>query len=129
MDKIQYFFAAVYQSIKSRRPNGTPYLNLCLGITGTLLLNIVDVLLILKVWFHTNLISQSKNTFIVCFISLAVLIMLLVRVVIPIDTIRDIEVDQRNVKRMGFLFIAYFMLSVAFMIVLLILTRSDIHQH
>jgi hypothetical protein len=126
MESIQYFFAAVYQSIKSRRPDGTPYFNLCLGIAGILLLNIVDALLMLKIWFHTNLISQSKNTFIVGFLSLAVLIIVLVRAIIPIDTIRDVEVDQKDVKRKGLLFISYFMLSVALMIVLLILTRPNV---
>jgi hypothetical protein len=125
MYKIQYFFASVYQGIKKRRPDGTPYFNLGLGVAGTLLLNIFDALLILKIWFHTNLISDSKNTFIVSFLSLAVLIIFLFRTIIPIDTIRDIEVEPRDVKWMGFFFISYYMLSTALMIVLLILNRSN----
>jgi hypothetical protein len=129
MNKIQFFFAAVYQSIKSRRPDGTPYFNLCLGITGTLLLNLVNFLLILKIWFHTNLLSPSEGTFIAYFLCLSVFIMFLLRVVIPIDVIRDIEVDQRNVRRLGLVFISYFMLNVAFMTVLLILSRPGTVQH
>jgi hypothetical protein len=123
MEKIQYFFAAVYQSIKSRRPDGTPYFNLCLSIAGVLLLKIFDALLILKIWFHTDLVSQSKNTFIISFLSIAVLIILLFRAIIPIDTIRDIEVNPKDVKRIGVFFISYFILSIAFTMVLLILTR------
>jgi len=125
MEKIQYFFAAVYQSIKSRRPDGTPYFNLCLSIAGILLLNIVDALLILKIWVHTDLISQSKNTFVISFLSLAVLIIFLFKAIIPIDKIRDIEVNPRDVKRIGFFFISYFILSVAIMIVLLVLTQPN----
>jgi len=123
MEKIKYFFAAVYQSIKSRRPDGTPYFNLCLGITGILLLNFIDILLVLKIWLHKNFISDSKNTFIICFLSLAVLIMILLRSLLPIDDVSDIEVEEKDIKIMGFLFISYFMVSTAFMIILIILTR------
>jgi hypothetical protein len=129
MYKINYFFAAVYQSIKSRRPDGTPYFNLCLGITGSVLLNVVNVLLILKIWFHTNLMSSSEGTFIAYFLSLSIIIMLLLRVLIPIDAVRDIEVKPKDIKRMGLFFISCFMLSVVFMVVLLILSRPDTLQH
>jgi len=129
MYKILYFFAAVYQSIKSRRPDGTPYFNLRLGITGTLLLNLVAVLLIIKVWFHINLMTSSGDVFLVYFLSLSTLIMCLLWFIIPIDEIRDIEVAPKDIKWMGLFFISYYMLSIAFMAVLLILSRADTLHH
>ncbi|TSD67484.1 hypothetical protein FFF34_008855 [Inquilinus sp. KBS0705] len=125
MGKIRYFFAAVYQSIKSRRPDGTPYFNLCLGVTGILLLNLFDVLLILKMGVHKNLISDSKNTFIIWFLSLAILIMILLKLFMPIDDIKDVEVEKKDVKLMGFLIISYYTLSLAFTIILISLTRPS----
>ena len=125
MEKIKYFFAAVYQSIKSRRPDGTPYFNLCLGITGILLLNIMDILLIFKIWGHIDFLAGSKNTFLVYFLSLAFIIFFLIKLVIPIDEIRDIDVDEKDVRVMNTLFFAYFMLSIAFLGVLLILSRAS----
>jgi hypothetical protein len=124
MKTIKYFFASVYQSIKSRRPSGTPYFNLSLGITGILLLNIVDLLLILKIWLHINLITETKSTFITCFISLAILIIFLIRMIMPFDELNDIDVDQSDIKRNNFLFFLYGMLSVALMVILLILSRK-----
>ena len=127
MERIKYYFAAVYQSIKSRRPDGTPYSNLCLGITGALLLNLMGALMMLKVWFHKNLITDSETTFLIWFISLAVSIMFLLRFVFPIDDIRDIEVDKKDIKLMNFLFFAYFMLSIAFVMTFLVLNGRITH--
>ena len=124
MDKILYFFAAVYQSIKNRRPGGTPYFNLCMGITAILLLNTFSFLIILKTWFHVNLISDSKNTFIVWFLALAISIFFLIRIIMPLDNISDIEVPQKDVKKMGLIIISFYMLSVVVMMLLIFLTRT-----
>ena len=104
MEKISYFFAAVYQSIKSRRPDGTPYANLILGTTGILLLDIFNSMLVLEIWFHVHIISHSKILFAFYFIFLAAMIFMLIKTLIPIDQIREVEVTQRDVKMLNFFF-------------------------
>lgn len=81
------------------------------------------MLLIFKIWCHINLMARSKNTFLVYFLSLAVIIFFLIRIIIPIDEIKDIEVNEKDKRRLNILFFIYFMLSIAFLMVLLILSR------
>ena len=87
----------------------------------------MGALMMLKVWFHKNLITDSETTFLIWFISLAVSIMFLLRFVFPIDDIRDIEVDKKDIKLMNFLFFAYFMLSIAFVMTFLVLNGRITH--
>jgi hypothetical protein len=115
MEKIQYFFASVYQSIKRRTPDGTPYFNLCLLITIVVTLNFFNAALILKIWFNVNLLPNVKSQFTVWFISFAVLLIGFLNYIIPRSIIIEIDVSDKDIKRNNL----YFLLSIFFCIVLM----------
>jgi NADH:ubiquinone oxidoreductase subunit 6 (subunit J) len=119
MDKVRYFFAAGYQSIKKRRPDGTPYFNLSLIVTSILLLNIFSLLLTLKIWFNVNLIADTKQSFIFAFISIAVFIGFIIRITVPLDDIIDIDVKPKSIKNIGAIFILAYVVSFILIAILI----------
>jgi hypothetical protein len=123
MEKIQYFFASVYQSIRLRRPDGTPYFNLCLLITITILLHIFHALLLLKIWFKVDLMPDAKSQFIVWFVSLAILLILFLNYVIPQSVISEVDVLDKDIKRNNRYFLLYIFICIVLMCILLIFSR------
>jgi len=119
MEKINYFLAAVYQGIKKRRPEGTPYFNICFGITGILLLNLFGVFVAFRTLFHIDLLTESKNVLITCSLIFASIVFFVVRMIIPFEKIDSIEVDIKDIKRNRVFFLLYCFLSLFIVLILL----------
>lgn len=123
MGKVKYFFASVYQSIKSRTPNGTPYFNLCLLITIAVTVSFFNAVLILKIGFNVDLLPKVKSQFIVWFISLAFFLIFSFNKLIPSRLISKIDVKDTDIKRNNIYFLLFIFLCIVLMGVLLIVSK------
>jgi hypothetical protein len=54
---------------------------------------------------------------------LGILIGFIIRAIAPINDIRDIDVNPKDVKTIGFCFVLYYILSLALVMLLVILLR------
>ena len=75
MKKIEYFLAGVYQALKNKRPEGTPYFNLRLLIVATLFIHYVELAIVVRRHSMINLIPFSKTKFLICLISISTFLM------------------------------------------------------
>ena len=112
MAKITYFLAGVYQGIKKKRPDGTPYFNLRVGIAFLCFLHYMEIGIVIKKCFGVDIITSSKEEFLTLFLIGATTIYFLITLIIPLSDLQEIEVDEKDVKRSYYGFFIYFFLNV-----------------
>jgi hypothetical protein len=120
---MNHFLAAVYQGIKLKRPDGTPYFNLRLGITAILLIHYAQVSVLAKFYFNIRLIPSSQLVFVFCLVAVGVLFMYLLKIIVPLDVLTKIEISRKIVKRCYVIFFFYFIFNIFLMGYLLLITR------
>lgn len=107
-----HFFAGVYRSIKNRRPNGTPYFNLRMGIVGIMFLHYFQLAVLMRKYYDVNLIVASQTTFVLTLLSVSTPLMYLLTLIMPLEVLLNIEVSEIHVNRYNLLFFLYFFLNV-----------------
>ncbi len=120
---MKYFLASVYQQLKTKRPDGTPYFNLCGIIVALFVVNLLTGLVAIKVWLHKDYIARSANAFLGWGVFITICIVLFTRVLLPSDVIKNIEIDQRDAKRNYWLLFSYLFLSLFMMMVVMFQLR------
>jgi hypothetical protein len=111
---MKYIFAGLYFAIKSRRPDGTPYFNMRLFFGSCVNLTIFNLLLFLEK-FNWHFIPSDKASFMLSAIVLYVLVMAIIGKYVSEDQLREIAMEQREIKRINFFCFAYFFLNLFLM--------------
>src|ERR1700712_767979 len=107
MKKIQYFFAAVYQKLLQKKPNGTPYLNLRLGIAFILLLHYSQIAVYLKSRHNIFLLPNSTTLLLTMGVTISVILFYVLGLIIPLEIISEIEVTQKQKNLCYYIFGTY----------------------
>ena len=112
MNKILYFFACVYQSLKRKRPEGIPYFNLSLLTITMLFLHYVELRLVLRRHFMISFLPLSNKLFVIYLLSILAFWMYIFNLIIPLNIIRDMDVNEADAKRFYHITCLYTFLNI-----------------
>lgn len=118
---MKYIIATIYQSIKGRRPDGTPYFNTRLTVATAAVIHTLQLLLILRWRLSWNLMPNSKSGFILLCVNFVIVIMIALNYLYPYEEINNIEVKPSHVKLMSYGFLLYFFFNIALLANLLLI--------
>jgi hypothetical protein len=122
MNGVNYFFSAVYQKLKDKRPDGTPYFNLIVGLIFILALHYSQLAVDLK--HRYGILSYSNSTFLLFVFAIPISIVLyyLISAILPVESLTEIEIDKKHKNVCYYTFSFYLYLNIAVLFYLLILT-------
>lgn len=126
MNHITYFLAGVYQSIKKRRPDGTPYFNLTLLLTFLLFLHFMQLLVVFKIEGIIILPYSDKACFLMIGIT-SICVFFGIRYMFPIEIISEVEITEQNRKRANLAFMLYFFGSITLLMFLLFKLHNQVY--
>jgi hypothetical protein len=119
VEKIYYFFAAIYQRIKCRGRGGA-YFSLRMAIVFLLLLHLFNILLGINIAFSIDLMPRDGNSFLLWFFCLTIAGVISLNYILPLKKLTIIEITPPHMKLFDRFFMTYFFLCIIIMLFLII---------
>jgi hypothetical protein len=127
MSNIRYLIAMLYTDIKSRRPSGTPYFKVRIGIAFGLWLHVLQILLLLKITTHKIPMPKGENAFIGSAFLTVLAGMGIITWLFPEGDLLKVKLNETAVKRVKFYYFGYFLLSILFLAYLMTLDSKNLN--